>query len=339
MLFAIKFFGVIPKNINVGKGNYKGKKMVDFEFNKVIFICIIMFFVVFSLVNESLAGDYYFHLEMSRGGCIVADEFCATYPPLTSFLFNFFSFNERVFVAISVMLAVILIPLLLFFYTKNVFSVLLYFGTSIWADIAVTGTIAQGLTIVLFLLFLLQKDLKIRLMLLLLSVLTHNLAPFLLLLYWLLEVVHVNVKAFFLAFPSGFNIVNPLLSIKTLVFHIFTTTNPLIFVQNLGLKNKHVNLHFYALAFFSLLLAVNINRAFWVTQIILIILVANAVYDWKHVAYSVLWIMAIISTYLVPPLPHIVYWTGALLLFLLLVILIIYENKNLIVKRFDLNVD
>lgn len=162
---------------------------------KALFLCclfgfLLLFYGVWLIPVESwLGGDWEKHLDKSKG----IEEHnnwvgIQHYPPLFHWIIKPFNFNERIFYIASCLLIAFAIPLLLFKISKVPEVVLFYFSTTtIYYVLEFGGYLPLMLAFTFFLAFVWKNDLRIRFALIVLSLLTHSWAFWLLLIYWLVE--------------------------------------------------------------------------------------------------------------------------------------------------------
>lgn len=156
---------------------------------KFLIICLLFFFVSFygTYLNFQQEGhfsntnDYLFHYSMAKGECLegVANytlETCKNYPPLLSWISKPFSSNEITYQLFVLFILIILIPGIIFYSTKSVWSLLIYYSSSIVFNTIYASIFAQMMVFLIVALLLLKERFNplIDLSLLLISPFVHN---------------------------------------------------------------------------------------------------------------------------------------------------------------------
>lgn len=254
----------------------------------ILIVFFLIFYSVFGYLNYLDYGkpnntqDFEFHWNKIKG---LTKE---PYPELHHFIFGFFAFNEYTYYLANLLLIIILIPILLFKLTKNVWSIFIYFfSTSLCHALIYGATYPQALVLVFFLIYLLNRyNYGLLILLTILSGLTHKSggALFLFILFyefisvWLEPLIIKIKKKDFLA--SGYlfgSRLNSFTQIYELLF--FVLPFPVIYFGLQKIKKNHL---FIFLSAFSLLAAFMYDfRAISIMQICFIILAAEQIKESK----------------------------------------------------------
>jgi hypothetical protein len=180
------------------------------DLNKVLLVCLIVFVFVcvlgywvrrdFGFISGS--SDYRFHELRAQGKCLpnsLDPNYCWNYPLAYAWLSGFFGNGMLSFWFFNALLFFVLLPLLLFFVSKSwVVSWFAISTISLPFYILFNGHFAQGLAVILFLIFLCFRGkplLQLGTLFLALSV--HGYAILLLGLAFLLELLLPVLKEFF----------------------------------------------------------------------------------------------------------------------------------------------
>ena len=105
-------------------------------------------------------SDYYFHWSRANGECptrFYDYEKCVSYSPMYSMITKYFSGNEIVFNFFPMILTIFLIPIILFYTTRSIFSTLIYFSSVFVFNIFYASIFAHALLSLLFVLILVSK--------------------------------------------------------------------------------------------------------------------------------------------------------------------------------------
>lgn len=129
---------------------------------------------------------------------------CKRYPPLFHWIARPFAFNQPHFYLFSLIIICLLIPGILLIIKKHWVSVLFYWSVSFPYMMEFGFHYSQVIATAMLLIFIWRKEWWIRIPLLLLSILAHTFAPFLLIGAWILELA-LNKKTFFpgIVFSNG----------------------------------------------------------------------------------------------------------------------------------------
>lgn len=270
--------------------------------NKSLLLSIAMFFLFFLVTDPQLNdSDDIFHFKLSQDldNCPVPYEKseCESYPPLSHILSNPFSFNRLAFKTFHLALLMIVIPLMLFYFTKRFSSTILYFGSYYLLVGAINFSLAQTFIVMQFLIFLYIKNKYLRFFLLFLGLITHNSAIFLFALYWFLETFSKEIKGFFLAIPSFpfFNGKINLFSGFVLFKKFFSQLNFLTISEGFSNIIKKQNWAFLILILISVAMAFGSIRHLWVAQLLLVISASHKELKDYEIIYSFYWIGFIFS--------------------------------------------
>lgn len=171
----------------------------------VVFVGILMFFALyFSNPSPEKPGfysaDFLFHFhkaaELSEplngiGGIPYYADTIEDYPPFFSWISSIFSFRLETFFCFVLLLFCVIFPLALFKKTGEGFVVLAWFSfTGFWFFFS--GLLAQGLMAFVLLLFVYERSFLFRLILLFAALLIHSYGVFLLLAFWVFEIIFEN---------------------------------------------------------------------------------------------------------------------------------------------------
>lgn len=145
------------------------------ELGVAVFI-VLGFCIFFTAVflNDINGGDFGFHFEKAKNGCLNLRDDCQIYAPLFHWVSGPFAFHENSFRYFSVFLVGILTPISLFLLSKKWISVWLYFSVTSYFYFFVDGIYSQALAHLLFLAVLISKDWKLDFVFLLLATLAHG---------------------------------------------------------------------------------------------------------------------------------------------------------------------
>lgn len=136
--------------------------------------------------------DLQFHYFKASGAFFVPGEFIDqarldSYAPLTSWIYAPFSFNLKTFYLFTLILFFLVMGLLLVYLSKHWITALFWVACSA-PYFFLEGVLAQGIATFLLIAFV-YSGLKLRLLLLCLGLLTHSWGFWLLLAYWVVEIV------------------------------------------------------------------------------------------------------------------------------------------------------
>lgn len=170
--------------------------------NQKAFLICITFVIIFNLLpaNWLKTADFEFHFNKSTSCEYAINDpieliRCQSYYPLLHYLGGFFSFDERPFLYFLFILLLVITPLLLFLITKNWITTWFYFSTTQFVYLIQTGgAYPQLLATIFLLLFMLTKNNYARIGLLLIGLLSHSQAFFLLTTYWFLELLFIQLN-------------------------------------------------------------------------------------------------------------------------------------------------
>lgn len=235
----------------------------------LIFFLFYGFFGVSNYVNYGKINnsqDFFFHFNS------IKERNTGNYPFFYHFVSVPFAFNEISFYLYNLILIIIIIPILLFYLTKNFFSVCAYFALTNLPHLMIFGaTYPQALIIIFFLLYLIDKNLFLPL--LFFATFTHKSGLMFFLAIALIEffvLIYKNFKLKFNSvFLSGFLIGSRITGIKEILSAILTFVPlPLIYFS----KKAFSNPFYFLLILSSIFAAVYFDiRALWIMQISLIL--------------------------------------------------------------------
>lgn len=149
---------------------------------KTIFIAV--FFSLFCAVLGASffqGGDYLTHYYKSKQGCessffvqnnSVAQ--CESYTPLFHWIAFPFTFNENAFFFFTIFLFVFLTPLIIYKYTNNWYSALIYFCASNYVWYFMDGIFPQALAQLFIFILFFTKDRRLEIVLIPLIILSHG---------------------------------------------------------------------------------------------------------------------------------------------------------------------
>lgn len=140
-------------------------------------------------------------IEIGENGEVISNPACERYPPFFHWLAKPFSFSQQHFLLFSLVIVCFLIPIILLHFKKHWVSVLFYWAVSFPYIMESGFHYPQLLATATLLIFLLKKNWKIRIVLLILSIGIHTSAPILLTIAWTLELAF-NKKTWTNVFPS-----------------------------------------------------------------------------------------------------------------------------------------
>lgn len=132
---------------------------------KAFLFIIAVFFLFLSgmLLIQATTGklfntmDYYFHFYKSKGLCYTENyslDACSSYPPLLSFISSPFSGSPLLFLIFNMAIFLIFIPSIIYFKTKNLWSLLIYYSSAFVFNVLYAGIFAQALLTLLIVLIL-----------------------------------------------------------------------------------------------------------------------------------------------------------------------------------------
>ncbi len=146
-------------------------------------------------------NDGYSHYIMAAD-----EDFGEGYPPLLRTLGGLFGARALIYSFFICFLFVFLFPLMIYVYTKEVFSVWFYFSISSFVYIVLGGLFAEGLVLMFFLSLFMIKNIWARLLLVILGTLAHSTGAYLLpATFILLELEDKAVYFFGITLPQIFH--------------------------------------------------------------------------------------------------------------------------------------
>ena len=149
-------------------------------------LLLIVFTLLYLLVLQPIIlsnwekTDLHRHLVKAQGDCENAKQAnwskdsCERYKPLLGLLGNVFSGSVELFSTYGFIIIGVLIPITLFWITKNWTSILFYFTTTSFFYYHIDGIYAQALAILFAIMILGTKDWRLELLLVILATLTHG---------------------------------------------------------------------------------------------------------------------------------------------------------------------
>lgn len=140
-------------------------------------------------------GDFEFHFNKASQNCDprYPESQCDSYYPLLHILGGPFSFSPLAFSNFLMIIVVFLTPLVLYLATRNWIITWFYFSVTQYVyTIQAGGAYPQALAGILLIVFLWQKNIAIRALIILLSVFAHSQAFVLLLIVWLVQLFFEN---------------------------------------------------------------------------------------------------------------------------------------------------
>lgn len=164
---------------------------------KAFFIGLIIFLFVFLvLFNYSLrsghfgfSNDYFFHFNKFLGGCyddVYTKKECVNYPDFYHFVFSLIlPHDEFSFVLGNLWLIFLLIPMLMGYYSKSIFSPLIYFSSMTPFYFAFASTFAQAFMVLEFVAFFVFTSFEARLVIAALALFTHRASFYIFVPLWL----------------------------------------------------------------------------------------------------------------------------------------------------------
>jgi hypothetical protein len=249
------------------------------------------------LAPDGLNDDYSFHYVLSQdlGNCPepYLKSACESYPYLSHVVSKPFAYTPTIFKVYHIFLLTLIIPLLLFYLTKNWLSILFYFGTVSWFAV-VDGTIAQTFGIIIFLLFLLYKHPAQRVILFLLGLMAHSTLMVLLLATWILETFFSKENTWLIGIPSFPHYNNNLFN---LVQNFFLGGNTFVIIEAFKSFVFGRNLQYFGLFALSFIASLGVERAISIGYIVLILSVPNAKPTQQLVLFSLAWVFFVFVTF------------------------------------------
>lgn len=196
-------------------------------------VLILLFFILylaFGLFNYASFGivnngqDFKFHFEKLNG---IGS---GNYSPLYYLIFFPFGFNEFVFYLVNLLIIVVLIPFLIFKFSKAFYSVLCYFMAVPLAHMMIYGaTYPQALILVLLLIYLIfRKNYPLLVFFWILASLLHSKGFYLFAIVFMAELIEARLKSGKVFFPVVF-LKESTLSLHT-AFQAFFTLLPAPFI-------------------------------------------------------------------------------------------------------------
>lgn len=165
--------------------------------NKAFLVCV-FFLLVFTLTptNWHYVADFEFHFLKSQGCENSNDkEACEVYFPLLHFFGSVFAFSKQAFARFLMFLLVFITPLILYYITRKWIVTWFFFATTQYVYILEGGgAYPQALAGILLLLLLSTKNNYFRAGILLVSILAHSQAFFLVGVSWLILLFFENFK-------------------------------------------------------------------------------------------------------------------------------------------------
>jgi len=149
---------------------------------KAIAICCLFMFVFsyfFSGLFQS-GGDYNQHFYKAKNGCEGSEtigwseDACEIYAPLFHTIAQPFTYHENAFFYFVLLLLGLVTPLIVFWFTKEWISVILYFTTTVYFYFNIDGFFPQALAGIILLLIFLVRDWRIQVALVGLSIFAHG---------------------------------------------------------------------------------------------------------------------------------------------------------------------
>jgi len=125
-------------------------------------------------------GDYDRHFYKAKNGCEGSEtvgwgeEACETYSPLFHVIAQPFTYHQNAFFYFVLLILGLITPLILFWFTKEWLSVVLYFTTTVYFYFSIDGFFPQALAGIILLLIFLVRDWRIQVALVLLSIFAHG---------------------------------------------------------------------------------------------------------------------------------------------------------------------
>ncbi len=149
-------------------------------------LLLIVFTLLYLLVIQPIIlsnwekTDLHRHMIKAQGNCENAEQAnwskksCEIYKPLLGLLGNVFSGSIELFSIFGFIIIGVLIPITLFWITKNWISILFYFTTTSFFYYHIDGIYAQALATLLAIMILGTKDWRLELLLVVLAALAHG---------------------------------------------------------------------------------------------------------------------------------------------------------------------
>lgn len=189
------------------------KEKIHSDYLKIGSIILIAMIIIVSSLHPDINNlrfyphDFQFHYFKAGNADYTVSEFIdeeklSIYAPLTSWVYAPFSFNLKTFYTYTLIIFFIVMGLLLAYLSKNWIAALFWLSCSA-PYFFLGGVLAQGLATFLLIVFVYSR-LKFRLILLCFGLLAHSWGFWLLLLYWLVELlVKTNWKEVMLGICGG----------------------------------------------------------------------------------------------------------------------------------------
>lgn len=135
---------------------------------------------------------------------------CESYPGLYHFIAGLFVNGKGDFLLFNILMMIVVLPLVLFWYSKNIYVPIFYFiGTNLSVIPFSGGTYPSFFILIFWVIFLKTDKDWLKVVLLILSIFIHNAGVYLFLITWLLQGIFANGKNNFspivLGFTGGIN--------------------------------------------------------------------------------------------------------------------------------------
>lgn len=278
---------------------------------KMVLLCLLMFLILFFAADEFKSNkDFDFHFNLSKIPAKCPEpytkEMCDVYPYLTHVISSPFAFDDFIFKVYTIFLITILIPFILYWVTKKFSSTVFYFTTTFFG-LNTISILANVYAVIVFLLFIKTKNHFTRFGMLIISLLVHNLLPFLLVAYWILETGLPLLKKWKNFFPMAvptccFNATNFFaLNWFYFIITICLSQTPQIVFKSLKRFWVGKDLHYAILIIVSLVYSTDIFRAFWVAQICFVLVAVKGRFDRHDLEYSLAWIGFNLIAFVIQP--------------------------------------
>ena len=183
---------------------------------KIVLGTLIALFIFISVSNS---GDYLNegntdaerHFKKIIGECDLIDwDGCEQYPNFYHSVASVFVQDKNTFFYFNLLLLVIVLPGILFYYSRNIYVPIFYFiGTNITLGAFESGAYPSFFVLIFWVIFLKTDKDWLKLILLVLSLFIHNSAVYLFIVTWLVQGLFVNGNNFGIAalgsFTGGLN--------------------------------------------------------------------------------------------------------------------------------------
>lgn len=156
---------------------------------KILLVTLSLALLIFALMfvnhqnngNFANSNDYFFHFERAKGKCFLGnglytEEKCKNYPPFLGIISSPFSQNQVIYNIFLLGILLIIIPLIICFKTKSMWSILIYFSSSYVYNTLYASIFSQMIIVLLVVLLLYNEKFKpiVDIPILIIANFTHN---------------------------------------------------------------------------------------------------------------------------------------------------------------------